>query len=52
MFSSVTALFGFDVVTISGTVVDGSNNPLPGANVILINAPHGGVTDLEGFYSI
>ena len=52
MFSSVTALFGFDVVTISGTVVDGSNNPLPGANVILINTPHGGVTDLEGFYSI
>ena len=52
MFSSVTALFGFDVVTISGTIVDGSSNPLPGANVMLINTPHGGVTDLGGFYSI
>ena len=52
MFSSVTALFGFDVVTISGTVVDGSSSPLPGANVMLVNTPHGGVTDLEGFYSI
>ena len=52
MFSSVTALFGFDTVTISGTVFDGSSSPLPGANIMLTNSPYGGVTNLRGFYSI
>ena len=52
MFLTVTTLVGFDTVTISGTIVDGSENPLPGANIILINTPYGGVADPQGFYSI
>ena len=52
MFLTVTTLVGFDTVTISGTIVDGSGNPLPGANIILVNTPHGGAADSQGFYSI
>ena len=52
MFLTLAQLFGFDAVTISGTIFDVSGNPLPGANVMLVNTSYGEAADQQGFYSI
>ena len=52
MFLTISNLSGFDTVTIAGSIVDVFGNPLSGANVMLINTPHGGAADTEGVYSI
>jgi TonB-linked SusC/RagA family outer membrane protein len=52
LFLTLAQLFGFDAVTISGTIFDVSGNPLPGANVMLVNTSYGEAADPQGFYSI
>ena len=52
MFLTISKLVAIDAVTISGSIVDVSGNPLPGSNVLLINTSNGGAADTEGFYSI
>ena len=52
MFLTLAQLFGFDAVTISGTIFDVSGNPLPGANVMLVNTSYGEAADQQGFYNI
>src|SRR5438552_3705233 len=37
---------------LTGLVVDAKNQPLGGANVILIGVPFGAATDMEGRYTI
>ena len=39
-------------ITISGTVVDHTNDPLPGVNVIVKGTTNGTITDANGVYSI
>ncbi|GAB3228579.1 SusC/RagA family TonB-linked outer membrane protein [Algoriphagus aestuariicola] len=39
-------------VTITGTVVDEANNPLPGATVTVLGTTKGTVTDLDGKYTL
>ena len=45
-------LFAQDSYTLSGTVKDSENMPIPGANVIITNAQQGTTTDFDGNYSI
>ena len=44
--------YSIESVTISGSIVDVSQNPLPGSNVILVNTTYGGAADVDGFYSL
>ncbi len=45
-------LFGQEGFTVSGTVRDVDNTPIPGANVIVLNTTRGTQTDFDGNYSI
>ncbi|MGJ5642781.1 TonB-dependent receptor [Formosa sp. S-31] len=38
--------------TISGTVVDGNNQPIPGANLIILGSTTGTVTDFDGAFTL
>ena len=42
----------FAQTTVSGTVTDENNTPIPGANVIVVNTTRGVQTDFDGNYSI
>lgn len=44
-------LFAQDV-TVTGTVTDADNAPIPGANVLVVNTTRGTQTDFDGNYSI
>ena len=46
------ALFAQDGYTLSGTVVDENNVPIPGANVLISNTTTGTATDFDGNYEI
>lgn len=46
------ALFAQDSYNVTGTVVDGSNVPLPGVNVVVINTTRGTQTDFDGNFTI
>ena len=48
----LTRLYCIESVTISGNIIDVSQNPLPGSNVILVNTTYGGAADVDGFYSL
>ena len=48
----ISKLVAFNAITISGSIVDQAGNPLPGANVLLINTSYGSVADIGGNYSI
>ena len=48
----ISKLVAFNAITISGSIVDQAGNPLPGANVLLINTSYGSVADIGGSYSI
>ncbi len=37
---------------ISGTVLDEQSMPMPGVNVILVGAPAGTVTDIDGIFNL
>jgi len=45
-------LFAQDAYSVSGTVKDASNIPIPGVNVIVLNTTRGTQTDFDGNYSI
>ena len=45
-------LFAQDEYSVSGTVVDENNIPIPGVNVIVLNTTRGLQTDFDGNYSI
>lgn len=46
-------LFAQEMVTVSGTVVDNTGEPLPGVNIIVKNIPGmGTITDVDGKYTI
>ena len=42
----------YSQTTISGSVVDDSSQPLPGANVIVIGTSIGVVTDFDGAFTL
>ncbi|QED36731.1 TonB-dependent receptor [Antarcticibacterium arcticum] len=42
----------FSQTTISGTVVDNNNIPLPGANIIAVGTTQGSITDFDGKFSL
>lgn len=46
------AILSQDDITVSGTVVDASNEPLPGVTVSLSGTTTGTATDLDGRYSL
>ena len=46
------ALFAQQTFTVSGTVTDENNVPIPGANVIIMNTTRGVQTNFDGQYSI
>ena len=48
----LTRLYCIESVTISGNIIDVSQNPLPGSNVMLVNTTYGGAADIDGFYSL
>ncbi len=45
-------LFAQDSYTLSGTVLDSDNMPIPGVNVIKVGTTTGAATDFDGNYSI
>lgn len=49
LFFCVTA---FSQTTITGTVVDDSGQPIPGANVIVVGTTTGTITDFDGGFSL
>lgn len=49
LFISVSA---FSQTTITGTVVDDSGQPIPGANVIIVGTTTGTITDFDGGFSL
>ena len=44
--------FVYSQDSISGSVTDGNNNPIPGASVVVEGTNRGVVTDFDGNYSI
>lgn len=38
--------------TVTGTVVDESNQPLPGVTIVVVGTTHGTITDMDGNYSL
>jgi iron complex outermembrane receptor protein len=42
----------FSQTKISGSVVDDNNQPIPGANIIVIGTSTGTVTDFDGQFSL
>ncbi|MBP92638.1 MAG: hypothetical protein CMC55_00805, partial [Flavobacteriaceae bacterium] len=42
----------FAQTTISGTVVDGNEQPIPGANVIVSGTTTGTITDFDGAFTL
>ncbi len=45
-------LFAQDTYSVSGTVKDANNVPIPGANVIVLNTTRGTQTDFDGNFSL
>ena len=39
-------------ITVTGTVIDSENNPLPGVTITVVGSPRGVITDIDGNYSI
>ncbi|MEN8789946.1 MAG: TonB-dependent receptor [Flavobacteriaceae bacterium] len=46
------SLFAQDNFTVSGTVIDSENQPIPGVNIVVLNTTRGAQTDFDGNYSI
>ena len=45
-------LFAQDTYSVSGTITDAANLPIPGATVIVVNTTRGTTADVDGNYSI
>ncbi len=43
---------GFAQTTVTGTVVDENNEPVPGANIIIVGKAEGTVTDFDGNFTL
>ncbi|WP_281541531.1 TonB-dependent receptor [Maribacter aestuarii] len=43
---------GFSQTTINGTVVDQNNEPIPGANIVIVGKAIGTVTDFDGNFTL
>ncbi len=52
LFLAAVPLFAGTTGKIAGRIVDAKNEPLPSANIILAGTKLGGVTDIDGYYSI
>lgn len=50
-FTLTTAL-GFGQTTVSGKVVDQNNEPIPGANVVIVGKAIGTVSDFDGNFNL
>ena len=46
------AAFAQEQITVSGHVIDGQGDPLPGATILVEGTTIGTTTDLEGYYSL
>ncbi|WP_339625556.1 TonB-dependent receptor [uncultured Maribacter sp.] len=44
--------FGFSQTNINGTVVDQNNEPIPGANIVIVGKTIGTVTDFDGNFNL
>ena len=44
--------FGFSQTNINGTVVDQNNEPIPGANIVIVGTTIGTVTDFDGNFNL
>ncbi len=51
-FMVLFCLASYSQVKISGSVVDDSSQPIPGANVIILNTNSGTVTDFDGNFTL
>ena len=49
---SLTALPIMAANTLTGTVKDSDNEPIPGANLVWLNSSHGGSTDMNGEFTL
>ena len=48
----VMGTFGFSQTTVNGNVVDENNQPIPGANIVIVGTTIGTVTDFDGNFSL
>ena len=48
----ILGVFGFAQTTITGNIVDQNNEPVPGANVIIVGKAIGAVSDFDGNFTL
>ena len=51
-FASVFLMLNAQTITVTGTVTDANNIPLPGANILVKGTNNGAVTNFDGEYTI
>lgn len=51
-FSLLIGLTSFSQTTVTGKVVDSNNEPIPGANVVVVGKAEGAVADFDGNFSL
>jgi len=51
-YNSVPPSYKSNISEVSGIVMDGQGNPLPGVNVVVKGSTIGTITDMNGYYSI
>lgn len=47
-----TVSFGLRAITVTGTVTDPANEPLPGVSIKVVSTANGTVTDIDGLYTL
>ena len=52
LFLLFFCVFTYAQTTVTGTVTDETGQPLPGANVVVVGASTGAITDFDGKYSL
>ncbi len=52
VLSVITSAFAAQAITVSGTVVDTANEPLPGVSVKVLHTNIGAITDIDGMYKL
>ncbi|MDG2349072.1 MAG: TonB-dependent receptor [Flavobacteriaceae bacterium] len=52
LFLLLFCAFTYAQTTVTGTVTDETGQPLPGANVVVVGASTGAITDFDGKYSL
>lgn len=51
-FSLLMGLTSFAQTTVTGSVVDSNNEPIPGANIVIVGIAEGAVADFDGNFSL